>query len=50
MNGDVIEIRTLSRRFGETAALSEVSLAVPRGVVFGLVGTNGAGRPRSSNT
>jgi ABC-2 type transport system ATP-binding protein len=44
MNGDVIEIRTLSRRFGETAALSEVSLAVPRGVVFGLVGTNGAGK------
>src|SRR5688500_6070026 len=40
----VIEIRQLSRRFGNTAALSDVSLSVPRGRVFGLVGTNGAGK------
>src|SRR5215469_74045 len=40
----VIEIRNLSRRFGSNEALSEVSLTIPRGVVFGLVGTNGAGK------
>jgi len=40
----VVEIRNLSRRFGSTDALSDVSLAIPRGVVFGLVGTNGAGK------
>ena len=41
--GTVVEIRNLSRRFGSTAALSDIGLQVPRGVVFGLVGANGAG-------
>jgi ABC-2 type transport system ATP-binding protein len=40
----VVEVRSLSRRFGAKAALENVSLAVPRGTVFGLVGANGAGK------
>jgi ABC-2 type transport system ATP-binding protein len=44
MNEPVIEIRNLSRTFGRTQALCDVSLQVPRGVVFGLVGENGAGK------
>jgi ABC-2 type transport system ATP-binding protein len=40
----VVEIRNLSRRFGAADALADVSLSIPRGVVFGLVGTNGAGK------
>ena len=40
----VVEIRNLSRRFGTAEALADVSLSIPRGVVFGLVGTNGAGK------
>jgi ABC-2 type transport system ATP-binding protein len=40
----VVEIADLSRRFGRTVALDDVSLNVPRGVVFGLVGENGAGK------
>ncbi len=40
----VVEIRNLSRRFGSAEALTDVSLSIPRGVVFGLVGTNGAGK------
>jgi ABC-2 type transport system ATP-binding protein len=44
MNDNVIEIEALSRRFGAKAALDNVSLDVPRGVVFGLVGANGAGK------
>jgi ABC-2 type transport system ATP-binding protein len=40
----VIEIRDVSRRFGATLALDRVSLAVPCGTVFGLVGANGAGK------
>src|SRR3954468_9203095 len=40
----VIAITELSRRFGSKAALDDVSLYVPRGSVFGLVGENGAGK------
>jgi ABC-2 type transport system ATP-binding protein len=40
----VVEVEGLSRRFGRALALDDVSLAVPRGVVFGLVGENGAGK------
>ena len=40
----VIAIRELSRRFGTRLALDNVSLYVPQGCVFGLVGENGAGK------
>jgi ABC-2 type transport system ATP-binding protein len=40
----VIAITALSRRFGAKTALDDVSLYVPRGSVFGLVGENGAGK------
>jgi ABC-2 type transport system ATP-binding protein len=40
----VVAITNLSRRFGSKTALDDVSLYVPRGSVFGLVGENGAGK------
>jgi len=40
----VVAITDLSRRFGAKTALDNVSLFVPRGCVFGLVGENGAGK------
>jgi ABC-2 type transport system ATP-binding protein len=40
----VIEIRNVTRRFGTKLALDNVSLSVPRGGVFGLIGGNGAGK------
>jgi ABC-2 type transport system ATP-binding protein len=40
----VVAITGLSRHFGAKAALRDVSLYVPRGGVFGLVGENGAGK------
>jgi len=40
----IVDIRDLSRRFGSKVALDGVSLFVPRGSVFGLVGENGAGK------
>ncbi|WP_254510523.1 ABC transporter ATP-binding protein [Anatilimnocola floriformis] len=44
MSEPVIDIRGLTRQFGNKAALHDVSLTVPRGCVFGLVGENGAGK------
>ena len=40
----VVDIRGVSRRFGPKVALDNVSLSVPAGSVFGLVGENGAGK------
>jgi ABC-2 type transport system ATP-binding protein len=40
----VVAITDLSRRFGAKTALDGVSLYVPKGGVFGLVGENGAGK------
>lgn len=44
MTESVIEVRSLSRSFGKKRALQDVSLSIPRGTVFGLVGENGAGK------
>jgi ABC-2 type transport system ATP-binding protein len=40
----VVAITGLSRRFGPKIVLNDISLYVPRGSVFGLVGENGAGK------
>jgi ABC-2 type transport system ATP-binding protein len=40
----VITVSDLTRRFGAKNALASVSLSVPRGAVYGLVGANGAGK------
>ena len=39
-----IRVEGLSRRFGKKLALEGISLEVPPGCVFGLVGENGAGK------
>jgi len=39
-----IELRGLTKRFGDTVALDEVDLVVRPGVVFGFLGRNGAGK------
>jgi ABC-2 type transport system ATP-binding protein len=43
-NEPIILVSDLTRRFGATTALASVSLALPRGAVYGLVGANGAGK------
>jgi len=39
-----IEVRGLTRRFGERTVLREVSVAVPRGATLAVLGRNGAGK------
>ena len=39
-----IELRGVSKRFGEVTAVDGLDLAVPAGVCFGLLGPNGAGK------
>jgi ABC-2 type transport system ATP-binding protein len=44
MSASVIEITTLSRRFGETNAVDHLTLDVHAGEIFGFLGHNGAGK------
>ncbi|NUW01753.1 ATP-binding cassette domain-containing protein [Streptomyces sp. CAI 127] len=44
MNDPMIEALRVSKTFGAVAALTDVSLQVPRGAVLGLLGHNGAGK------
>ena len=43
-NGEVISVAHLTRRFGSFTAVDDVSFAVARGEIFGLLGANGAGK------
>jgi ABC-2 type transport system ATP-binding protein len=40
----VVELVNVTKQYGQTTALADVSLEVPPGVVFALLGENGAGK------
>ena len=40
----VISVESLNKRFGELAAVDDISFSVRRGEVFGILGPNGAGK------
>ena len=39
-----IDIRNIAKRYADHVAVRDLSLAVPRGAVYGLLGPNGAGK------
>lgn len=44
MSENIIEFKNISKKFGATIALDQVSLAAKKGEVTGLIGENGAGK------
>ncbi len=42
--GPAVQVRDLSRRFGDFVAVNRVNFEVPRGEIFGFLGPNGAGK------
>jgi ABC-2 type transport system ATP-binding protein len=43
-DSNIVDIQRLTRRFNDKAALQDVTVQIPRGQVFGIVGENGAGK------
>ena len=41
---NIIEIIHLSKFYGRSAGINDISLAVPEGKIFGFIGPNGAGK------
>lgn len=44
MTGNIIEARGVSKRFGRFDAIDDLTLDVPEGAVFALIGANGTGK------
>lgn len=40
----MIEIKNVSKHFGDSYALDEVTCNIPKGCIYGMVGSNGAGK------
>lgn len=43
-NGPMIQLKNVQKQFGNRLAVDDLTLAVPRGEIFGLLGHNGAGK------
>jgi len=41
---NAVELETVTKTFGKTAAVADLSLAVPAGSIYGFIGPNGSGK------
>ena len=41
---NLLEVKSVSKKFGDYTALNNVSIKVSKGSIFGLLGPNGAGK------
>jgi ABC-2 type transport system ATP-binding protein len=44
MSDHVLELESVTKRFGDFTAVRDVSLTIPRGSIYGFLGPNGAGK------
>ena len=44
MSEYILQVNNLCKQYGKTTVLDQVSLAVPSGSIYGLIGENGAGK------
>ena len=44
----MIELANVHKRFGQRVAVDDLTLRVPTGEIYGLLGHNGAGKARAS--
>jgi ABC-2 type transport system ATP-binding protein len=44
MRSEIIEIKNLTKKYGEFTAVDRLSLSIGKGEIFGLLGPNGAGK------
>ncbi|MFC1706283.1 ABC transporter ATP-binding protein [Planctomycetota bacterium] len=44
MSNTVLELRNVTKRYGDFTAVDDISLVIPEGTIYGFLGPNGAGK------
>ena len=44
MPENILNVRNISKQYQDHLALNDVSLQIPKGIIYGLLGPNGAGK------